>query len=207
MRRNFCYTLYDDVINNANDVISSYHDVSLNRNDNSRNDVITSRGDVIICRKDVITSRDDVTTSFNDVITSCNDVITTFNDVITSRDDVVTNRDDVITTFNDVITSGGDVITRQCNRVCRYTASLGRRKRPHPGPNIGSMFDKLGEWLRMMWIIGFQLVSTHVPYRGSHPQPMSPCLGSRHISHFSLLSSGQFDRKYISGRNSTNRQT
>ena len=34
------------------------------------------------------------------------------------------------------------------------------------------------------------------PYRGSHPQPMSPCLGSIHVSLFSF--SWQF-KKYISG--------
>ena len=52
----------------------------------------------------------------------------------------------------------------------------------------------------IIYLSGFQLAFTRVTYTGSHSQPMSPCLGSRHISHFSL-SSGQFNKKYISGRN------
>ena len=52
---------------------------------------------------------------------------------------------------------------------------------------------------------GFQLVLTRVLYRESYSQPMFSCLVLRHISHISLLTSGQFNEKYIS--NITNRQT
>ena len=75
-----------------------------------------------------------------------------------------------------------------------------------PGNALLLSLNRYHYYLNILKTNGFQLVFTRVPYRGSHPQPMSLCLGSRHISHFSLLYSGQYNRKYISGRNSTNRK-
>ena len=54
---------------------------------------------------------------------------------------------------------------------------------------------------------GFQQVFSPVLYIGTHPRPISPCMGSWHIIHFSLLTSRQFNKKYTTGRKSTNRQT